>query len=58
MVPCHRLRTGLKLNLINKGVITPAMSQEEADALVAEFMRKKLQAFKNCNKLKPEGSKL
>ena len=50
-------RSKLKSNLIQNGVITPEMSPEEADEKVAEFIRKKHQAFKNCSKFRPEGSK-
>ncbi|MPY25707.1 hypothetical protein FM037_27495 [Shewanella psychropiezotolerans] len=51
-------RSKLKSNLVKKGVITPEMSLEQADEKVAEFIRKKQQAFKNCSKFRPEGSKL
>ncbi|MBL4816984.1 MAG: hypothetical protein JKY74_16050, partial [Shewanella sp.] len=50
-------RSKLKSNLIKNGVITPEMSQEQADEKVAEFIRKKQQAFKNCSKLRPKGNK-
>ena len=50
-------RSKLKSNLIKNGVITPEMSQEQADEEVAEFIRKKQQAFKNCSKFRPEGNK-
>lgn len=50
-------RSKLKSNLIKNGVITPEMSQEQADEKVAEFIRKKQQAFKNCSKFRPEGNK-
>ena len=50
-------RSKLKSNLIKNGVITPEMSQEQADEKVAEFIRKKQQAFKNCSKFGPEGNK-
>lgn len=49
-------RSKLKANLVKNGVITPEMSQEEADEKVAEFIRKKQQAFKHCPKTKSEGS--
>ena len=50
-------RSKLKSNLMKSGVITPEMSQEQADEKVAEFIRKKQQAFKNCSKFRPEGNK-
>ena len=49
-------RSKLKSNLIKNGVITPDMSREQADEKVAEFIRKKQQAFKNCSKFRPEGN--
>lgn len=56
-MPPIRDRSKLKSNLIKSGVITPEMSLEEADEKVAEFIRNKQQAFKDCNKFKPEGIK-
>ena len=50
-------RSKLKSNLIKNGVITPDMSREQDDEKVAEFIRKKQQAFKNCSKFRPEGNK-
>lgn len=41
-------RSKLKANLVKNGVITPEMSQVEADEKVAEFIRKKQQAFEHC----------
>jgi hypothetical protein len=40
----------LKQNLKDSGVITADMSDEQADAKVAEYIYQRQQAFKNCNK--------
>lgn len=40
----------LKQNLKDKGVISADMSDEQADAKVAEYLYQRQQAFKNCNK--------
>jgi hypothetical protein len=42
--------TKLKQNLLQKGYINAQMTEQEADAKVAEYIYQRQQAFKNCNK--------
>ncbi|NMH66213.1 hypothetical protein [Shewanella salipaludis] len=49
-MPPIRDTSKLKQNLIKKGVITEDMSEAEADAKVAEYIRQRQKAFESCKR--------
>ncbi|MCE9687893.1 hypothetical protein LZP73_17065 [Shewanella sp. AS16] len=49
-MPPIRDTSKLKQNLIKKGVITKDMSEAEADAKVAEYIRQRQKAFESCKR--------